>query len=60
VTELQAFLNMLDRAGVGYGTRNDHNPAGTAVQVEHEDREDTVTDWWFDAAGKLLTVCVCD
>ena len=59
MTELKAFLAMLDRAGVGHGTRDDHNPEGTGVQVEHEDDDHTVTDWWFDADGKLVEVHVC-
>jgi hypothetical protein len=60
MTELKAFLAMLERAGVGHGTRADFNPAGTAVQVEHEDDAETVTDWWFDDAGNLVSVHVCD
>lgn len=60
MTELQVFVAMLDRAGVGYGTREDISPPGTGVQVEYEDDPDTVTDWWFDAAGRLVSVHVCE
>ncbi len=59
MTELQRFLAMLDRAGIGHGTRQDFNPDGTAVQVEHEDDEETITDWRFDADGNLVDVIVC-
>jgi hypothetical protein len=62
-TQLQAFLAMLDGSGVGYGTRIDHNPPGTAVQVEHPDEDnDTgfwVTDWLFDGGGNFLEVIHC-
>lgn len=59
MTELQTFLAMLERAGVGHGTRRDFSPPGVAVQVEHEDDAATVTDWWFDEAGRLKDVLVC-
>lgn len=57
-TEQQQFLAMLDRAGIGHGTRDDHDPPGTGVQVEHD--EDGVTDWLFDKDGKLVGACICD
>ncbi len=60
MSELQAFLAMLERAGIGHGTRTDHNPAGTGVQVEHEDQPDSVTDWRFNAAGELVSVHYCE
>lgn len=57
MTELQAFVAMLARAGVGHGTRVDHNPAGTAVLVEHDDDgRFMLTDWKFDGAGRLLDI----
>jgi len=60
VTELQAFLAMLERVWVAHGTRPDYDPPGTAVQVEHlEDAGDDeywVTDWAFDADGRLVDV----
>ncbi len=60
MSELQSFLAMLERAGLGHGTRRDFNPDGTAVQVEHEDTEGEVTtDWRFDARGDLISVTVC-
>ena len=37
MTELQQFVAMLERAGIGHGTRDDHNPPGTSVQVESEE-----------------------
>jgi hypothetical protein len=58
MSELKAFLAMLERAGIGHGTRQDYNPEGTGVQVE--DYDGTVTDWWFDADGKLVSVITCD
>jgi hypothetical protein len=57
VNELKAFLAMLERAGIGHGTREDHNPEGTAVQVETDNQ---TTDWFFDADGKLIDVLDCD
>lgn len=59
MTELQLFLKMLDRAGIGHGLRYDYNPPGTAVQVEHEDDDNTTTDWWFNEAGELEEIYVC-
>ena len=64
MTELQQFLAMLTRAGVGHGTRTDYNPPGTAVQVETDhgggDGGGTpgfwVTEFAFDAAGNLTEV----
>lgn len=58
MSELEQFLAMLDHAGIGHGIRNDHNPPGTGVQVEHENDDHTATDWWFDADGKLVNVYV--
>lgn len=54
MTELQQFLAMLTRAGIGHGTRVDDDPPGTAVQVDHEDDQGTITDWWFDRDGRLV------
>lgn len=58
--DLRSFLAMLDRSSVGFGQRHDYNPEGTSVQVEHpvegSDTEFWVTDWSFDAAGKLIDV----
>lgn len=54
-----AFIDMLERAGVGHGRRQDYNPDGESVQVEHPHAGDhgfTVSDWQFDAEGKLLRV----
>ena len=62
MTELQAFVAMLVRAGIGHGTRTDHNPRGTAVIVEAECQADfvvadfMVTEFSFDADGKLKAV----
>jgi hypothetical protein len=60
MTELQQFLAMLDRAGVGYGRRTDHNPTGGSVLVEtgENETEFMVTEFGFDADGKLKAV-VC-
>lgn len=63
MSEQQAFLAMLTRAGIGHGTRVDYNPPGLAVQVEHEDDEGSkhgfrVTEWAFDAEGKLTEVVI--
>lgn len=58
-TELRAFLAMLRRSNLGFGTRHDYNPAGTAVMVEHPHEKDSgfhVTEWAFDADGKLTGV----
>lgn len=64
MTEKQAFVAMLTRAGIGHGLRTDYNPPGESVQVEHEDDEAkhgfTITDWSFDVDGKLIDVCVCE
>ena len=60
MTELQTFVAMLERAGIGHGTRQDFTPPGTGVQVEHENNDRVVTDWWFDEAGQLMSVCVCE
>ena len=59
MSDLKAFLAMLGRAGIGHGQRYDHNPEGTGVQVEHECEDDKgwfVSDWQFDADGKLVSV----
>ena len=58
MSELKALLAMLERAGIGHGTRHDYNPAGTAVQVETGESEAnfTVTEFAFDAAGNLTEV----
>jgi hypothetical protein len=59
MTELQQFIAMLDRAGIGHGMRIDYDPCGTAVQVEHAHDEGdgwTVTDWQFDADGRLVDI----
>lgn len=58
-TEQQAFTAMLTRAGIGHGLRDDHGePKGTAVLVENDDGHDNelVSEFWFDADGKLKTV----
>ena len=60
MNEKQAFLAMLERAGIGHGIRHDYNPPGTAVQVEHEDANLTTTDWLFDVDGKLVGVIVVE
>lgn len=60
MTELQQFIAMLERAGIGHGTRDDFNPAGTGVQVEHEDDEESVAEYWFDDAGLLKQTYVCE
>lgn len=58
MTELKAFIAMLDRSGTGYGLRNDSNPAGTAVMVETgpSEQDFTITEFQFDAAGNLTEV----
>ncbi len=58
VTELRQFVAMLSRAGVGHGLRHDHNPPGTAVQVETGESESDfmVTEFAFDGEGKLTEV----
>lgn len=58
MNELQAFMAMLARAGIGHGSRIDYNPPGTSVLVEHDG--ETVVDWHFDSGGKLVSVCVCE
>lgn len=64
MTELQQFTAMLSRAGIGHGLRDDFNPPGTAVQVECDDssdnREWTVTEFWFDDNGVLQTVEIAE
>lgn len=57
MTELQQLLKMLERAGIGHGTRQDFNPPGTGVQIEVEDE---IMDWWFDKDGKLIEICISD
>jgi hypothetical protein len=59
MTELAAFVAMLERAGVGHGLRYDFDPDGVSVQVEHEDGGKTITDWLFDKGGNLIDVVVC-
>lgn len=61
MTELQQFVAMLDGAGVGYGTREDYDPPGTAVQVEtgESDEDFTITEFAFDGDGKLIEVTSC-
>lgn len=61
-TEQEAFTQMLNRSGAGYGLRNDHNPDGTAVQVESEtaDEAPMCAEFWFDAAGMLKTVHISE
>ncbi len=62
MTELQAFLNMLGCARVGYGTRNDPGGA-TAILVcfENVTSEDGPTSGWaFDSDGRLVNVILCD
>lgn len=54
-SELATFLAMLSRAGIGHGVRDDHNPPGTAVQVESETKF-TVTEFAFDSNGRLTEV----
>jgi len=59
MNERRTFIAMLERAGIGHGTRRDYHPDGESVQVEHPDEEGDgfhVTDWMFDAAGKLVSV----
>lgn len=55
MSELQQFIAMLNKAGIGHGKRIDYNPNGTGVQVECENTT-TITDWWFDADGNLKEV----
>lgn len=61
-TELQQFIAMLTHAGIGHGTREDYDPPGTGVQVEHPSDDEllVVTDWWFDKDGRLRLVMVCN
>lgn len=60
MTELQAFVAMLERSGAGRGLRTDHNPAGTAVLVECPDSDNVnrwvVCEFAFDGDGKLVAV----
>ena len=64
MSEKEAFLKMLDRAGIGHGLREhfdteEQNPGGTAVQVEHLTEDNAgfyVTEWGFSPNGFLLTV----
>lgn len=59
MTELQQFLAMLERAGVGHGTREDHKPCGTAVQIESEGQDGPgfmVTEFAFSGDGNLTEV----
>lgn len=60
MTEKQVFLKMLDRIGAGYGTRDDVDPPGTSVQVEHpvEDSETEfyVSEWTFNDNGELVNL----
>jgi hypothetical protein len=60
MNEYQQFKAMLERAGIGHGLRHDYNPDGESVQVEHDDEDAKhgwmVTDWSFDADGKLVSV----
>ncbi len=57
MSELRAFLAMLSRIGIGYGIRYEHNPTGTAVQVEHPHGTGFyVSEWSFDAEGNLTHV----
>lgn len=62
MTEKEVFIAMLNRVGVGYGKRTDYDPPGESVQVEHENETTDgkggwmVTDWQFDAEGKLTGV----
>ena len=57
-SELQQLVATLDRAGVGYGRRHDHNPPGEAVQIEsgESERDFYVTEFAFDADGRLTGV----
>lgn len=59
-TELQLFLAMLTRAGIGHGKRHDFNPPRTAVQVEHGVEVCEETDWLFDESGMLKDVILCE
>jgi len=58
MSELRQFLSMLDRAGIGYGTRHDYNPDGTAVMVESGESEEDfqITEFGFNSDGQLETV----
>jgi hypothetical protein len=63
MSELQQLLAMLSRAGIGHGRRTDWSPpgeSGESVQVEtgENETEFMVTEFGFDADGKLVTV-VC-
>ncbi len=62
MSELEMFIAMLSRVGIGHGTRDDFNPNGTAVQVEHDMGNDeyVITDWQFDSTGKFLNAYVCE
>lgn len=54
-TELDNFLAMLTRAGIGHGKRVDYNPEGIGIQVECENGN-VSTDWRFDSKGILREV----
>lgn len=58
MTEREQLKAMLDRANIGYGLRHDYNPPGESVQVENdiEDSEEMITEFVFDASGKLVSV----
>ena len=60
MNELKTFIAMLDRAGVGYGTRQDYSPPGESVLVEHPvegtESDFWVSDWSFDEDGNLIDV----
>ena len=64
MTEKQAFIAMLRRAGIGHGLRHDWTPPGESVLVEVEENNGVTThgfwvsEWNFDAAGILVSTCV--
>jgi hypothetical protein len=55
-TELQNFVAMLERTGMGHGTRDDYE-SGSTVLVELE--QETV-EFQFDNAGLLKATLWCD
>lgn len=60
MTELKVFLAMLERVGIGHGTRTDYNPPGTGVLIEHPDDDGDgwwQTEWQFNDKGELVDVC---
>lgn len=72
MTDREQFEAMLDRAGLGYGLRDDTNahpdymPVGWAVQVEDPgatgdgNDEGPTIDFHFDVEGRLVGVSFPD